>query len=96
MALFLSKPQQVEAIQWTGDNGQELIDAHNGKVTVERWRPDEDEWHCTLLAGVGGAQDWVPVPVGHWIVHPPGDLADIWPVQDEVFRSRYDALIVTE
>lgn len=92
--LYRSKPQEVEATQWTGDNGRELIAAFDGKVTIEHWRPDEgeDEWHCGLLAGKDGVQEWVPVPVGHWLVHLPGDLSDVRPVDDEYFRNKYEAV----
>lgn len=91
---FVSKPQYVEAIQWTGHNGRELIAAFDGKVTIESWRPadeGEEEWHCGLLAGKDGAQQWVPVPVGHWLVHPVGDFSDIWPVEDSYFQEKYGA-----
>ena len=94
--IYVSKPQRVEAIQWTGDNGQEILDAFGGvggKVTIEQHRTGE-EYHCGLLAGVDGAQDWLPVPVGHWIVHPPDDLSNIWPGEDEYFRAKYDPVDV--
>lgn len=87
---YFSRPQSVEAIQWTGDNGPDLIAAFDGKVTIEQHRTAE-EWHCALLAGKDGAQEWVPVPVGHWLVHPPGDLSDIWPVEDAYFQEKYAA-----
>ena len=86
--MYVSKPQHVEAVQWTGDNGPELVAAFNGKVTVEH-RGDH-KYICNLLAGKDGAQEWVPVPVGHWIVHQPGDLSDIWPVEDAYFRAKYE------
>jgi hypothetical protein len=48
--------------------------------------------HLEVLAGKDGAQEWVPVPVGHWLVHPPGDLANVWPVEDAYFRAKYETL----
>ena len=88
--IYVSKPQHVEAMQWTGDNGAELFAAFKGKVTVEH-RGDY-KFFCNLLAGKDGAQDWVPVPIGHWLVHLPGDLSDIWPVEDEYFQAKYEPL----
>lgn len=88
---YISKPQEVEAYLWTGTNGPELLDAFGGiggKVTIEQHRTDE-EYHCGLLAGKDGAQEWVPVPVGHWLVHQPGDLSDIWPVDPDYFEAKY-------
>lgn len=43
-----------------------------------------------LLAGMNGAQGWVPVPVGHWIVRSPGVLNDHWPVDPEYFSAKYE------
>lgn len=84
---FVSKPQPVEALQWIGNNGLELL-AHLGDKVEINHRGDH-VYFCLLLAGKGGAQEWVPVPVGHWLVHPPGDLSDIWPVEDEYFQVKY-------
>lgn len=85
MALYQSKPQQVEAIHWTGANVEAVVAFAEGKV-----RPAADG-SVQLLAGADGAQDWVPVPVGHWLVHPPGDLSDVWPVAPDYFAAKYDA-----
>jgi hypothetical protein len=85
--LYRSKPQNVEAVQWTGTN-LDLAAEFDGKVTVET--RGDGEYFCTLLAGKDGAQEWVPVPIGHWLVHPQGDLSDIWPVEDSYFRNKYE------
>ena len=42
-----------------------------------------------LLAGKDGAQGWVPVPNGHWIVCAVGDKSDLWPVHPEIFAATY-------
>lgn len=86
MALYRSKPQEVEAVQWTGDNMADVLRAVPDKTV------HNSATGMRLLAGVGGAQEWVPVPVGHWLVHPPGDLSDVWPVEDEYFRTKYEVV----
>lgn len=90
--LFNSKPSQVDAIHWTGDNWNEILRFAPEKVrlvnpdgSVPRGAP-----RLELLAGVDGSQEWVPVPVGHWLVHQPGDLSDIWPVEDNYFQAKYE------
>lgn len=83
MSLYISKPQHVEAVQHTGDF-QALREFAGEKVTIRA-----SDGSLMLLCGVDGAQEWVAVPVGHWIVHPPGDLSDIWPVEDRYFREKY-------
>jgi hypothetical protein len=37
----------------------------------------------------------VPVPVGHWLVHQPGDLSDIWPVDPHYFEAKYEPATAT-
>lgn len=83
MTLYTSKPQTVEAIQWKGDNSNECYGFCKAKV---RYMAGVLE----LKAGKDGAQDWVPVPVGHWLVNQPGDKSDVWPVDPDYFASKYD------
>ena len=85
---YRSRPSEIEAIQWAGDNYaaiQRAINAAGEKVLLNGGA-------LYLKAGADGAQDWVPVPVGHYIVHMPGDLSDIWPVEESYFRDKYEAL----
>lgn len=106
MTLYQSKPQQVEAVQWTGDNWAEVmafgvVPGDPSKVAkVASTAPtlpasaDELREHdflpLQLLAGKDGAQEWVPVPIGHWLVRQPGDLSDIWPVDPDYFAAKYE------
>lgn len=86
--IYISKPQHVEAVQWTGDNAQELYAECGDKITFQH--RSDFEYVCNLLAGKDGAQQWVFVPVGHWVVHPLGDFSDMWPVDDDYFQAKYD------
>lgn len=89
--LYKSKPTLVEAIHWVGTNFDEVsLFAPEKVMRVQHGSDPARDNHLELLAGKEGAQDWVPVPVGHWLVHPPGDLSDIWPVEHEFFQSRYE------
>ena len=83
--LYRSKPQEVEAVQWLGTN------------IIEVWGfvprgivKNSEEYGLGLHAGKDGAQGWVPVPVGHWIVRRPGDLTDHWPVDPDYFAAKYE------
>lgn len=88
--LYTSKPQQVETVQWTGDNRDEIESYGGGKVAFgPSWDVHAAGPRLTLLAGRDGAQEWVPVPVGHWLVCQPGDKSDIWPVDPEYFANKY-------
>lgn len=97
-SIFVSKPQYVAAIQWTGDNWDDVRAAFPGKVILDFGMEPCDDLDSAdvlmLLAGKDGAQDWVPVTPGHWLVHPPDDLSDVWPVEDTYFKNKYE-LVVT-
>lgn len=88
--LYTSKPQQVEAVQWTGENLQEVRDFFAGaELSMELLWPGGRSWSLSIVAGKDGAQGDVPVPVGHWVVRKPGDLTDHWPVDPEYFAEKY-------
>lgn len=103
---FRSKPSEIEAIQYGPEWDPLLVNRvaefiagrplmANDPETVEYvqpygpWDPPE---HCTIQiqAGANGAQGWVPVPLGHWIVRSVGDHTDHWPVEPGYFEAKYD------
>lgn len=87
---FISKPQEVEAIQWTGHNQQEVYDFLGGDELAQFTGDPRYGWDLSVRSGKDGAQKWQPAPVGHWIVHPPGDLTDVWPVDPDYFANKYE------
>lgn len=98
MTRYLSKPTEIEAIRWTGGNYTDLCEfmtdsaaVCSDKIRLHATAPDEHGL-LELLAGKDGAQEWVPVPVGHWLVHLPGDLSDVWPIDDDFFQAKYEPL----
>ena len=84
MTVYRSKPSLIEAVQWTGDNASEIA----AFGVAFRSRPPD--WALEILAGKDGAQGYVPVPVGHWIVRNPSDLTDHWPVEPDYFTRKYE------
>jgi hypothetical protein len=90
--IYRSKPSEVEAVQWIGDNWEEMRDFAGVKVdyTALDLTSGERVVELKLLAGKDGAQEWVPVPKGHWLVMQPGDKSDIWPVDPEYFANKYE------
>ena len=84
---YRSKPQEIEAIQWTGDNLDE-VEAFGVQFRFSMmWQEP-----FKIKAGKDGAQGYVDVPAGHWIVRQPGDLSDHWPVDPDYFAQKYIAL----
>lgn len=88
MALYESIPSKIEAVQWTGGNGPHIKALFGSKVVFE-YMDSELDPHLSLLAGKDGAQGYAPVPHGHWLVHNPDDLTDIWPVDPDYFGKKY-------
>lgn len=97
--LYRSKPTLVEAIHWNGRNWEEVFAFTGAKgastaLDPATSTPDEIRTHdglpLQILAGKDGAQEWVPVPPGHWLVRPVGDDSDIWPVDDAYFKEKYE------
>lgn len=88
---YISRPQKVEAVQWKGDN---LEDIEEFGVTFRY----SAEWDTALyiVAGKDGAQKYVPVPVGHYIVRSLGDYSHYWPVDPDYFSKKYISLEIEE
>jgi hypothetical protein len=78
-----SKPTIIEAVQWTGDY-RAVRDFAGMKIDMV------EQGTLLLLAGTNGAQGWVTVPTGHWLVCQAGDLSDIWPVDPDYFAEKYE------
>lgn len=101
---YRTKPSEIEAIQYGPEFHPDLV--RQVAEFISGWSLDEEEhieyvepgepWdppeHATILieAGKDGAQGWVPVPLGHWIVRQPGDLSDHWPVDPDYFARKYE------
>lgn len=76
-ARYRSRPIEIEAVQWTGDNVQELWDV----FTAEKvYGPTEEDGNLYILAGPDDVSGWLPVPVGHYVARNPGDNSDLWPL----------------
>jgi len=89
MMRYRSKPQEVEAVQWTAYNFADLSNFFGfGRVLSKHMRMTSEG--IELLAGKDGSQGWVPVPVGHWIVRQPGDFNHHWPVDPTYFAAKYE------
>lgn len=85
---YRSKPSEIEAVQWTGDNLEE-VEEFGVKF---RYGPEAPSLinPLKIKAGKNGAQGYVEVPAGHWIVRQPGDLSDHWPVEASYFETKYE------
>lgn len=84
---YRSKPSEVEAIQWTGDNFDEIEKFCPEGIVVPGMSCPES---AKMYAGKNGIQGCVLLPINHWIVRAAGDLTDHWPVSEIYFAKKYE------
>ena len=82
MPKFKKRPITVEAVQWRGDNFDE-IEAFTS-APIEQ-RPLTDKLFIPTLEGTMRAK------VGDWIVR--GVRGEVWPVEESIFPETYDEVI---
>ena len=108
---YRSKPSEVEALQYGPDFTPTLVEEVaafiagrdlRGQEIVEYvqpdgpWDPPEPAFSAIRIrAGVDGAQGWVSVPLGHWIVRG-GDPEHFWPVDPDHFDAKYVPAVTEE
>ena len=78
--IYVTKPQQVEAIRYTGDNYDEIYTLTDGSITraskvIPRFTLIGDEWNQT-------------VDVGDWIVK--YDALEYVAFRDEEFKEKFE------
>lgn len=88
--LYTSTPSRIEALQWDGHSWEAMEDFTRGRFKRVTDTPLQSLVGTgSLLAGKDGAQGWVDVPPGHWVVRQPGDYSDHWPVDNAYFMAKY-------
>lgn len=80
---FISKPAEIRAIQFRGDNVNEIWDAFG---TTGIYGPTEKNPNWLILTTAHG--DTVTCNVGHWVV-PDVQPDTFYPVKPEVFEKRW-------
>lgn len=86
------KPVVVEAVQWTGDNWEELSTFTGGSFLV---LDEEDLQNCEDPEATASVFDklhstWVLVYTGQWIVR--GVKGEFYPIAEDVLAETYDRL----
>jgi hypothetical protein len=84
MPKFRKKPVEIEAIQFTGDNVQEIWDAF-GAAGI--YGPTEKNPNYLILITVHG--DEAPARSGDWII-PDGKPGTFYPCKPDIFASTYE------
>lgn len=82
---WVAKPEEVEAMQWTGDNWAELQAFSYGVVTPE-WLEDFTVWNIAQ-------RNWVDVSPGDWVIK--GTWGELYPIGDDVIREMFEPILNT-
>lgn len=85
MARFRSRPVEIDAIQFTGDNTAEIWDAFG---TAGIYGPTEDNPDHLVLTTVHG--DPAPARPGDWVI-PDSAPSTFYPCKPDVFARKYEA-----
>lgn len=81
-------PTEMEAVQWSGSNTEEMIE-FLGEFKIDAGRGGA----LLFQAGVNGAQEWVPAPIGHWIMRDPNfPIRDFWPVDNDYVARNFERI----
>lgn len=87
---FRTKPVEIEAIQFTGDNYSEITKWTSGNF----WPVDEEDRHedpdCIAEVYDILHSTWIGVKTGQWIVR--GAKGEFYPCDDETFHWKYEEI----
>ena len=88
---YRRKPTEIEAVQWDGTaKNDRAIWAMGADFAV----PFHVYQPAHLLAGKGGSQGMVDVPLGHWVAKAADD--DFYPIDPDVFDATYEPIEDTD
>ena len=90
-ARWRKKPVEVQAVQWTGDNADEIFEfagCDHFDVLDEPDRANSDDPEATAAVFDKLHSTWVLVKDGQWIIR--GVKGEFCPCDDEVFAATYE------
>lgn len=86
MPMFRKIPVEVEAIQFTGENADALVEFGAGAILHMR-ASDQLRVNTSLITGRQGV---AYAGVGDWVVK--GVKGEVYPCRDDVFKLTYEAI----
>lgn len=88
MGAYVSRPAEIEAIQWIGQNSDEvrafINNEHASQGGLERSQQDTQRG----ALWVAKSQRWCDFYIGGWVIREP-DGSGVYPCEDEVFKARW-------
>lgn len=88
---YRTKPYEIEAIRYTGDNAEELNHWTDGLFIEvdEEDRTDDPDNTAAIYDFLHST--WVGVKPGQWIIS--GGKGEYYPCDNEVFNDKYEAIV---
>jgi hypothetical protein len=83
---FRKKPIEITAVQWTGDNADQLAEFTGG-----RFEPADDSWDEPEITGCVYDElhsTWVGLRIGDWVLR--GIRGEFYPCAAAVFAETYE------
>lgn len=90
MARFKTKPFEIEAIQFNGDNVDELVEFTKGQFNWLLPEDRTDDPDCVAEVFDKLHSTWVGVKVNQWIIR--GQKGEYYPCDPEIFEAKYEAV----
>lgn len=85
---YRKRPVTIEAIQWTGENYEEIREwAWTGPDTEVATLDTEVS---QLMVWNNQELQWINCPLTHWVIK--GIAAEYYPCSDEVFQRTYESV----
>lgn len=85
--VYVRKPTEVKAIQFTGDNFTEIVDFFGGTSAFGIYKPEEEGADYLLLTTMHG--DKATCIAGDWVI-PDNKPDTFYPCKPDVFAATYD------
>ena len=89
---FRTKPFEINAVQFTGDNWKEVTDFVDPTKDSEGFLPGIEPEDSPFVAVVYDYlhNTWVGVKAGQWIIQ--GNKGEFYPCDPEIFEAKYEAI----
>ena len=83
MATYRQRPIEIDAIQWRGDNWEEIVNEFGNPADVVYDRSS----NSLLISTLEGR---MRCSYGDWLIR--DAMAEYYPCRDDIFRSTYEAV----
>lgn len=84
---YRKRPLEVDAIQWTGDNLNQLLHFTQGGFDLIDPEDRVDDPDCTAQLHVSANGVWLPIETGEWVIR---DVRGWYPCKPDVFDRTYE------